>query len=579
MRVSFFCFVFALLVHSVGVSASPVDSVMQKLDSLSVGEQINYVKNLPFQYIISNNQRVIPVLLEFETLAAENDSVSALAKIYINLSLAYYYLGKYDENLRYGLKSIQLYDSIGDLQNLGTMYGELGYQMKRRDLARSFQLMRKGIEVLEDLGNIEPLAKIYDNYGVLHEINNQLDSATFFYKKALSYKKLMNDSLGIPYSYNNLFSVMMLRQNFDSAEYYLNQSTQIREIRNDRLGLAENFAYYGQLFSAKTNYQISNEFNHKALKIAKQHSYTYLVQQLYLDISRNYEKLGNFNNALEYFKLHKQYQDSLLNLETNKTIADLQVQYQTAEKEKELVLKNQQLKRERNIRMLVAGGSLLVIVFGILLFLLRMQFAKRNERIKVQNAFIEGEQNERNRLALELHDGVANDLNAAIIKLSNSDDDNFAKGVEMLRQTHHSVRKLSHNLMPRSLKENGLEKALIELLNGFGKPGLEINFQYIGISKRLPLFIEFNIYRIVQEAINNTIKHADAKNILVECNQIDKKLLVTIEDDGAGFDPARTSKGIGLQNINNRAKMIGGSFSLRTALGEGTVIEVAVPIV
>lgn len=574
-------FLLLISTRTLAGSVSPIDSVLNTLKDLPLVKQIEYIDNLTFNQVVSNSSKVIPMLHEYEKKTLESGNFSSLAKIYINLSLAYYYRGKYDENLKYGLKAINLYDSLGDLRNLGTMYGELGYQMKRRDLAKAYELMRKGIAVLEDLGEIEPLAKIYDNYGVLHEMSSNLDSATLFYRKALVYKKQMNDSLGIPYSLNNIFSVKMLQNDYDSAKWYLDKSTHIREKRNDLLGLAENYEYYSQLFATTGDTKKAIEYNLKALDIAKPNSYTFLKQVIYQDLAVNYEKIHDYPKALEYHKLYKQYHDSLINLETNKTIADLQIQYETAEKEKELVIKNQQLIRERNIKTFTAIIAVILIVSIAVYSRNQLIIGKRNEKIHVQNALIEGEQAERNRLALELHDGIANDLSSVILALNSPEnsDGNRSIGLAKLKETHQNVRKLSHTLMPRSLREKGLSEALNELSLNFGSRELKISVQILGLEKRLSTFIEFNVYRIVQEAINNILKHSKATEVLIQCNQIDGKLLVCIEDNGVGFNPDDVSeKGIGLLNITNRAKMMNGNLHIRSAPDEGTAVEVSVPI-
>lgn len=576
-----FAFLLLLSIITEAAITAPVDSVLIRLKDLPLVQQFECIDNLSFEQVVSNSDRVIPLLHEYETKTIESGKYNTLAKIYINLSLAYYYKGKYDENLKYGLKAIRLYDSLGDYRNLGTMYGELGYQMKRRDLAKGFELMRKGIVELEKLGEIEPLAKIYDNYGVLHEMSNRLDSAIFYYRKSLSFKKIMNDSVGIPYSLNNIFSVMLLKQNFDSAKWYLDQSTQIRSERKDEFGLAENLGYYGQLYSTLGDFSKAIEFNHKALDIAQKHSYTFLIQSLYHDLSVNFEHQKDFHKALQYHKLYKQFQDSLINLETNKTIADLQVQFETAEKEKELMIKNQQLVREKTIKTSIVIISVILILSTVLVFRNKLLINRRNERISIQNALIEGEQAERNRLALELHDGIANDISSVILSLSNSDgtNENSTKGLAKLKETHQNVRKLSHTLMPRSLQEKGLGDALNELSVNFGSERLKISVQILGLEERLSTFIEFNVYRIVQEALNNILKHSNASEVLIECNRIDGKLLVCIEDNGVGFNPSDAhEKGIGLQNITNRAKMMNGNVHIHSAPNEGTAVEISVPI-
>ena len=212
---------------------------------------------------------------------------------------------------------------------------------------------------------------------------------------------------------------------------------------------------------------------------------------------------------------------------------------------------------------------------------------KKNEKIKVQNALIEGEQAERNRLALELHDSVANDLNGIMLMLRNSteqnnlhDDAGISRSIEKLDQTHQQVRKLSHTLMPRSLTERGLKQAIADLANEFSNGTLSIEIQLLGLDQRLATGIEFNVYCIILEALNNCLKHAKATRIFIECNKVETQMFVSIEDNGMGFDTSKISEqsGIGLQNITNRVKMMNGNIDINSSLGQGTVIELQVTL-
>ncbi len=568
----------------ISISAfSSIDSLLSEIKHKPIGNQLEILANLPFDLIVSNSQRLIPVFHEHILVASRQRNTDLLAKLYINLSLVYYYRGKYDENLFYGLKAIQLLDSLKELSKLGTMYGELGYQTKRRDLAKAFELMRKGKRILEDIGENEPLAKIYDNYGVLHEINENYDSALFFYRKALYIKKEMQDSLGIPFSLNNIFSLYLITNRFDSAQWYLNQSTIIRQRRNDQHGLAENYTYQGDFFVQTEQYHKAIEFYKKALKLADQYGYTFLLQNLYKNISLAFELTENYIEALNYQKLHKQYHDSIVNIETNATIANLQIQFETAEKEKELALKNQELVRERATKSTIAVLSILLIVTILLFYRYKQLIARRNERIRIQNALIEGEQSERNRLALELHDGVANDLNSIIIAMSNDYLESNArveKGIEKLRDAHQTVRKLSHTLMPRSLKDKGLIAAIEELVASFSSEKLIISFQNQGVGVALRNVIEFNVFRIIQESINNIIKHSKASHVLIDFNVIDGLLMLSIEDNGIGFRQSEVNdtNSWGISNISNRVKMLEGNLHIRSEPGGGTTIDIQIPL-
>jgi len=578
---------FTLITFTQFIKAVGVDSLKQKLSRLPVQEQYEIINNLSFDEVVGNCQKIIPILLRYESLVKEQKTPIYLARIYLNLSLANYYLGRYDENLKYGLKSLALYDSLDNKMMVGTMYGELGYQMKQRNLPKAAEYMRHGISILERVNMPGPLAKIYDNYGVLKEMGNQLDSANFYYRKALSIKKELKDSVGIPYSLNNICMVFILKHNYDSALFYLNISTAIRQLNNENVGLSENYGYYGQIYSLMGRYDKAIESLNKSLGLAKKLNFTSLEKSVYSDLSEIYEKVNDYKNALFYQKLQKQLADSLINVETNKAIANLQVQFETSEKEKALIQKTSQLRQQRIIKTSILISSLILLISVVVFFWNKILLIRRNEKIKVQNALIEGEQIERNRLALELHDSVANDLNGVILLLRNIENieaENSGKSInrsiEKLNETHQQVRKLSHTLMPRSLKEKGLKNAVNDLANDFRLGNFSIDLQFIGIDERLKPFIEFNVFCIIQESLNNIVKHSQASNVFIECNRVDKTLFVTIEDDGVGFDKSSlaTNNGIGVQNIMNRVKMMQGTIEINSTIGHGTSTEIQIPL-
>jgi|GEM_PF-2192847 signal transduction histidine kinase len=585
MRKYVLSFVLILLCISAGIAS--IDTLKRYFEALPLPEQLRAIEKIPFQEVTENSRQIIPFLKKYEPIAREQKEYRCLAFIYLQLSLAYYYQGKYDENLKYGLMSTHLLDSLGDKSQLGTMYGELGYQMKYRDLKRAFGLMRKGIAVLEELGNPEPLSKIYNNYGVLYEINGQVDSAIHFYRKSLGIKQKLNDIFGIPFSLNNLYMAYMLINRYDSAYKYLDQSTAMRLKSNDALGLAENYGYYSQFYSVQGNFHKAIEFCRKTLEITERLGYKNLSMNTYKSLSEYFEKLNDYPNALKYHKLFTAYQDSLINLETNKAIADLQIQYETAEKEKELLVKSQQLEKERMTKTFIVIVSSVLVAFIVVFSRNKLLIARRNAKIGAQLALIEGEQAERNRVALELHDGIANEINSAIITLNGYIEKTAShadEGISILRtkltESHQNVRKLSHALMPRSLETQGLKAALEILGADFSTPQLQIEVQTIGLEDRVDRFIEFNVYRITQEALNNIIKHARASKVLIDCSKVDNMLLLSIEDNGVGFNPNETvePKGVGLKNITNRVKLMNGIVNFTSRLNEGTTIEIQIPL-
>ena len=160
-------------------------------------------------------------------------------------------------------------------------------------------------------------------------------------------------------------------------------------------------------------------------------------------------------------------------------------------------------------------------------------------------------------------------------------EDRLDKIIDELDTAHQDLRDISHNIMPKSLRKLGLQSAIEELMYRIRlvDQELKINFYHNVEFKMLTLFSQLQIYRIVQELLNNMIKHAEAKEVNLQFIQHEGELLITLEDDGRGFNANQAlSGGIGLKNIKNRVSVLGGTFLVDSALGRGALISVELPL-
>lgn len=573
-------------------TGNEIVALRKHLDTIPFNEQVNYISELPYGLLVTNNKELIPLYHKYITLLGNEHNALLLAKLYERLSLVYYFNGKYDENLRFGLNATQIYDSLNLKVELGNMYGELGYQTKRRDMHKAFELMQKGKSILENENSLEQLSKIYDNYGVLHEMTNNVDSALYFYSKALNIKLQRNDSIGLPYTLCNIFMAFMINEQSDSALFYLNEASRIRNLTNDKIGITECLSYYGDYYIQinKPNLAIHNY--KKALKNSITFNYPHLINEMYKKLSSIYEEQNMLDEALSYFKLHKQYQDSILNIETNKTVADLQVKYETAEKEKEIDRKNLELK-SKSLQILIL---IILFVLATVVFILIYSRHKQKKKLELQQKInqeknlrfievIESEEKERTRVARELHDGLGQLLSSAKMNLSaleetiNDEDKYLLENSEkLIDQSVSEVRTISHNLMPVSLMRYGLKATINEMvhrLNDTQKILVETHFK--NLDKRLAESDERTIYRLIQEIVNNIIKHAEATSIKLNMAlELNGEIAITIINNGKTFNVSmlKEAKGIGWKNIYARVNMLNGNVRIEPGKENGTKINI-----
>ncbi len=579
-----------LIMLSIVLNAEPIDSISTRLNTMPADQQYDYLVNLKYKLLVTKNQELIPIFLNYIEKAQRESKLHYLAQLYERLSLMYYFNGKYDKDFEYGLKAIQLFDSLGEYVSLGNIYGELGYRMKRRDLMKAFKLMRRGKSILERENDPAMLAKIYDNYGVLHEMNNRLDSAIFYYNKALKIKMRLNDSIGIPYSLCNIFMAFSLYGKMDSAKYYLDKATRIRKLTKDPVGLTECYSYYGNYFMKINQPDRGLEYFFKTLDNALKFNYPDLAGQMYKDISKIYEQNNKPGAALKYYKLFKQYHDSLVNAETNKTMADLQVKFETAEKEKEIQKQSLELQSKSIQLLLLLGLIVLVVITFILIYsryrqkqkLIMQEKLNEEKRLRFIEV-IETEEKERTRVARELHDGLGQLLSTAKINMAGLDevvpqDEKYLldNSLQLIDQSVSEVRAISHDLMPVSLMRYGLKASIEEMAKRINDSG-KIKFicDLDNIRTRMPENTERTIYRLVQEIINNIIKHARAGIIYIKMT-VDRsgEVSITVKNDGIVFDLSmlQQSTGIGWKNIFARVNMLKGEIEIVPGESSGTQI-------
>jgi len=217
---------------------------------------------------------------------------------------------------------------------------------------------------------------------------------------------------------------------------------------------------------------------------------------------------------------------------------------------------------------------------------------KNAEKMVIQS-LIEGADNERSRVAKELHDGLGQSLTAASLNLnslipdignlSEKNKEKLENGIKFLRTAIEESRNIAHNLMPKAIEDYGIVLSLRSLFNQIEKATeLNINFyENFGEKLRLDMQVELNIYRITQEAINNVIKHANASEVFVQLMIHPNEIIYTFEDNGKGFDKMITNagkKGIGIKSMYNRAKAMSGECDVESSIGEGTTITIVIPI-
>ncbi len=335
----------------------------------------------------------------------------------------------------------------------------------------------------------------------------------------------------------------------------------------------------------------------KAIPLAKAAGAAASLRNIYAVTSGIYSNLNNHKEALYYLRKSNLLKDSLFNIENEAAIHQMEIEHQTVKKEKAIsdqnliISKNKLEIQEKNKYMMVAIlVTIILAAISISVYLFysvkhkthrhKLRLVEKEKEVAILEALISGEEKERSRLALELHDSVGGILSVTKMQMSILLDEHdhlstsptFEKTIFMLDTASTETRSIAHNLSPQILFQKGLDVSIASLCEKTKGPTLNVVYYSIGNVDRYNSNFELFIYRTVQEGLSNIIRHACAKEVIVQLSSTNNILSLTIEDDGKGMDLSTIETlGMGLNNIKSRTMAKGGIFEISSS-ATGTTI-------
>ena len=559
-------------------------------------KSIDSINQIPYLNFLKNHTQLQSVFIKNAINARKINYSFGEAQSYSKLSLAYYYSGDFEKNLKYSLLAIKIFEKIDQQESLAKEYGELGYRMKKRSLPKALYYMQRGMKISEKNNFEEPLLSIYNNYGMLKKYNKEPDSALLYFRKCLSLKERLKDSIGIPYSLNNIAEVYLDQKKFEAAEKLFEKSLNIRIYLNDKYGMAENYSCLGDLYFAEKKYQKAINNYNTSSEISKKFGFNTLLLHNFQKISQCYEFSNNTAMALETYKKHVYYKDSILNQETNEKIAELEVKFDTNEKEKLIIAQENEVKNARNKLIVVSIIALFICIIGFLIYYQQKFKNKQLEQeFKLKNAIAKIEtqnklQQQRLTISRDLHDNIGAQLTFIISSIDNikyafpikdlSLDNKLNKISEFTKATILELRDTIWAMNSNDITFEDLHSRILNFIEKAQNATENIHFKCIldsNIEKtKLSSVVGMNLYRTLQEAVNNSIKHASAKNITMEITSHNHKLTIVISDDGIGFDKNESPKGNELLNMEKRIQEVNGSINFDRNENGGTQIKIII---
>ncbi|WP_109699116.1 ATP-binding protein [Chitinophaga deserti] len=569
-----------------GTEPDSADYYFKKAGALA--QQLNFTDGLldytrRYTLFLYNNLRFEDALqvaaLQLEK-SLEIKNYSKASGAYNNMALQYQAMGQLQKAADHLIKALELAQELNDQVNLQKYYTNLAsILLDLGNYPKSLIYARKGHETALALKDTITIGRSLVNLLASETTNKMYPDAIRHANDVLSIGLHRKDTILQLCAYINLGSIYNRLGKHDSALVWNNQAVKRLSptvppdyrIYVDHL-YAETYTHLKQPAKAAPHF---DKVIHDAENIFPRSE----LRDLYKLGTELKEMQGQPALALEYWKKYTVLNDSMNNTATQAAINELEIQYATARNKQALA--EQQLKLQQKDFWIWLSWGIVAILVGAgavvwILFRQRQKAANERKRTQLLLAQLEGEEKERARTAQELHDGVGSILSAAKIHMHavrGTDADASQRVVSLIEDAAREVRNISHSLDPEILLQEGLEYAVRAFLAKISHPGLSINLYTVGELPQLESGQELLIYRIIQEAMNNVIRHAGASEAIVQLGYDNGILTLTVEDNGKGFDTAITpGKGIGLGNMETRINLLKGHYEISSRPGEGTSI-------
>jgi signal transduction histidine kinase len=441
------------------------------------------------------------------------------------------------------------------------------------------------------------ILKGYVRNGSFYFAKDDLDSAKYFFRRVQYFKVTSETEDRISNAYNNLGVIASYENNFDLAKHYAKEALKIKERIQDTINIARLNVNLGNLHHYQSNYNAAIQNYMDAMNfIEKDSSIAALTikNAIYDNLSVSYDSLKDYPNAYHNLVKSSRIIKKLNKENLAQSIAEVDAKYNLAREEQKT---EEEKSKTFRAQVLFYGLAFFTITFLIIAFIFyknyklkqqnRLEQVANDTQTRIINATIDAKEKERKNIAEILHDSVSALLSSANLHLQASKSQlngtappEIGKAQEIVNEASVKIRDLSHTLISSVLMKFGLAFAVHDLCEKYSNSELSLMSDDNGI-KRYNQRFEIKIYHIIEELINNIIKHSKAKNasiILAERNG--DKLVIQIIDDGDGFDikKGRNKKGLGLSHIDARVKVMKGVFNINSKQGEGTSIFISVPI-
>lgn len=624
-----------------------VDSLEQVLavNSPADADLPRIYRDLAWGYQGSNVEKSMQYARKCAETAIPLDKWRIAADGYWILGTGFYKISQYDSAMVCYNKALEAVEQMKGFpekyteqnidDDLSAIYGDIANLYNTQGMYhKAIEYYTGALKLLEKHGWGESQAVVYLNIGEMYMSMDNYERAEINYIKLDSLAHMTGDSLLIAYSRKHFTGLYLARKEYDKslqnagiaysyfflhseegenkavilnylseinlegygddrqAEEYARQALTLLEVLDIPREKSVSLRLLSSIYLKRSEWRRAEQTALEAL--AADDTEPANTLSLYGILAKAYAHIGNAVKSGEYFDKHNELQASWSGKHYQSAIRDMEVKYETEKKETRIAT----LEDEKRLMMWlgIAGGGVLLLALATLFFLWRWTVQKKRfseqqvkqleqeKQLIATQAVLDGEIQERTRLARDLHDGLGSMLTGAKLgfiemkqnaTLKEADVERFDKALGLLDLSTTEMRRVAHHLMPDSLSRFGLKPAVADFCSNL--PSVE--FVYYGDESRLEPNLEVMIYRCIYELVNNALKHAQASQIIVQIMQRPDSIAFNVQDDGCGFDSSVAPKGMGLANIRTRIASYNGILNIDSKADEGTEINVELTII
>ncbi len=537
-------------------------------------------------------------------LHIEMEKKSSVALTTINIGLIYYRQNKTALALEKFIEGAKLAEDAGSLEQMGKAYSLIGAMFEYQEkYNKSLEYYKKALDIFQKMEHQTETLRMYAEIGSHYVKLNQLDSATKYLTESLNLAIANNDKRIAGVSYDDLGAIFSKKKDFTNSLKNYHSALKVWEEMELPTMRGRTSISIGNLWLQNNVSDSAKVWILKGIELLKPYNDYYSLFKAYNKMYEIYNTEGNHEKALAFHSLMSDVKDSLTTLADQESLNKLLVEYQSNEKEKEntelkLLNTEKELALVRRNRMLIGGG---IGAFALLSFLGFSYRSSRQKRViaekeksiqeeKVKSlererqvislqAMVNGQESERSRVAKDLHDSMGAMFSTLKMYLSTIEskethlqqNELYIKSKKLVDSSAEEMRRIAHDMMPEVLLRLGLVQAVQELTDNINAAkSLHITFQHFDMEARMPASFERMLYRIVQELLNNIIKHSGATETVVEFIKSENSLNITIEDNGKGFNATNDKEG--LNTVKQRVQYLDGKMQIDSENNIGTTI-------